>query len=69
MDLAALVPPGESADVVGNLPYYITSPILIRLFAAGTRGLLARAVVMVQREVAERLSCRAGLLATMGCCR
>jgi 16S rRNA (adenine1518-N6/adenine1519-N6)-dimethyltransferase len=60
VDLAALVPPGESADVVGNLPYYITSPILIRLFAAGTRGLLARAVVMMQREVAERLSAAPG---------
>ena len=35
-DLAALVPQGESADVVGNLPYYITSPILMRLFVAGT---------------------------------
>jgi len=56
LDFAALVTPGESADVVGNLPYYITSPILMRLFAAGVRGLLARAVVMMQREVADRLS-------------
>ena len=61
VDFAVLVQQGESADVVGNLPYYITSPILLRLFAAGTRGLLARAVVMMQREVANRLS------ATPGC--
>jgi 16S rRNA (adenine1518-N6/adenine1519-N6)-dimethyltransferase len=60
VDFAALVQQGESADVVGNLPYYITSPILLRLFAAGTRGLLARAVVMMQREVANRLSAAPG---------
>jgi 16S rRNA (adenine1518-N6/adenine1519-N6)-dimethyltransferase len=60
VDFAALVPLGESADVIGNLPYYITSPILMRLFAAGARGLLARAVVMMQREVADRLSAAPG---------
>jgi len=60
VDFAVLVQQGESADVVGNLPYYITSPILLRLFAAGTRGLLARAVVMMQREVADRLSAAPG---------
>ena len=59
-DLAALIPPKESADVIGNLPYYITSPILMHLFAAGARGLLARAVVMMQREVADRLSATPG---------
>ena len=60
VDFAALVLPGETADVVGNLPYYITSPILMRLFAAGASGLLARAVVMMQREVADRLSAAPG---------
>ena len=60
VDLAALIQPGESADVVGNLPYYITSPILIRLFADGARGLLARAVLMMQCEVADRLSAAPG---------
>lgn len=39
--------------VVGNLPYYITSPILLSLLAA--RAHVARAVVMVQKEVADRL--------------
>lgn len=61
VDFAALLPAGETADVVGNLPYYITSPILIRLFAAGTSGLLARAVVMMQREVADRLAAAPGV--------
>ena len=60
MDFAALLP-GETADVVGNLPYYITSPILMRLFAAGASGLLARAVVMMQREVAGGVERRARL--------
>jgi 16S rRNA (adenine1518-N6/adenine1519-N6)-dimethyltransferase len=60
VDLATLVPPSESAEVVGNLPYYITSPILMRLFAAGERGLLSRAVVMMQREVADRISAAPG---------
>jgi 16S rRNA (adenine1518-N6/adenine1519-N6)-dimethyltransferase len=55
-DLGALVPPDETADVVGNLPYYITSQILLRLFAAGASGHLARAVLMMQREVADRLA-------------
>ncbi len=42
-----------SLFVVGNLPYYITSPILFALLDA--RRVVARAVVMVQREVADRL--------------
>ncbi|MEM9998468.1 MAG: rRNA adenine dimethyltransferase family protein, partial [Bacteroidota bacterium] len=36
--------------VVGNLPYYITSPILFALL--GARRYLRRAVVMMQKEVA-----------------
>jgi 16S rRNA (adenine1518-N6/adenine1519-N6)-dimethyltransferase len=39
--------------VVGNLPYYITSPILFALLDA--RAHIGRAVVMVQLEVADRL--------------
>ncbi len=46
------------AVVVGNLPYYITSPILERIFAVGER--LLRAVVLVQLEVAKRLTARPG---------
>jgi 16S rRNA (adenine1518-N6/adenine1519-N6)-dimethyltransferase len=61
LNIAALLSPGETADVVGNLPYYITSPILMRLFAAGTRGLLTRSVLMMQREVADRLGAAPGV--------
>jgi 16S rRNA (adenine1518-N6/adenine1519-N6)-dimethyltransferase len=60
-DLATLVPDGQTADVVGNLPYYITSDILLHLFAAAAKGRLARAVVMMQREVAERVSATPGV--------
>ncbi len=60
-DFAALVPHGETADVVGNLPYYITSEILLKLFLAGRGGLLGRAVLMMQREVADRLAASPGV--------
>jgi 16S rRNA (adenine1518-N6/adenine1519-N6)-dimethyltransferase len=60
-DLRSLVPGGETADVIGNLPYYITSDILLQLFAAGSAGLLSRAVLMMQREVADRVSAAPGV--------
>jgi 16S rRNA (adenine1518-N6/adenine1519-N6)-dimethyltransferase len=40
--------------IAGNLPYYITSPILDRVFAAAS--LWERAVFLVQAEVAARLA-------------
>lgn len=39
--------------IVGNLPYYITSPILFSLLES--RTYLADALLMMQKEVAERL--------------
>jgi len=50
--------PAEKALVVGNIPYYITSDILLRLFSFHT--LLESVVIMVQREVAERIAARTG---------
>lgn len=44
--------------VVGNLPYYITSPILFSLLKA--REHVRRAVVMMQKEVAERMAAAHG---------
>jgi 16S rRNA (adenine1518-N6/adenine1519-N6)-dimethyltransferase len=61
MDLRTLVPEGETADVIGNLPYYITSDILLKLFAAGSAGLVSRAVLMMQREVADRVAAAPGV--------
>jgi 16S rRNA (adenine1518-N6/adenine1519-N6)-dimethyltransferase len=40
-------------QVVGNLPYYITSEILLKLFTAGSR--IETLVLMVQKEVADRV--------------
>ena len=60
-DFATLIPAATTVDVVGNLPYYITSDILLKLFAAGRDGLLGRAVLMMQREVADRLSAQPGV--------
>lgn len=47
-------------DVVANLPYHVTSPILHRLLAEPPRP--ARAVLMVQREVAERIAAPPGAM-------
>jgi 16S rRNA (adenine1518-N6/adenine1519-N6)-dimethyltransferase len=44
---------GRPLVVVGNLPYQITSPLLFALLDGGAA--VARAVLMVQREVAERV--------------
>ena len=46
------------AVVAGNLPYYITSPILEKTFAMGQAW--ERSVFMVQAEVAARLSASPG---------
>jgi 16S rRNA (adenine1518-N6/adenine1519-N6)-dimethyltransferase len=55
-DLVGLVPPPY--DVVANLPYHITSPILHALLGAPPRP--QRLVLMVQREVAERIAAPPG---------
>jgi 16S rRNA (adenine1518-N6/adenine1519-N6)-dimethyltransferase len=60
-DLHTLIPKGETADVIGNLPYYITSDILLKLFAAGSVGIITRAVLMMQREVADRVAAAPGV--------
>jgi 16S rRNA (adenine1518-N6/adenine1519-N6)-dimethyltransferase len=53
-DLAAWGP----AVIAGNLPYYITSPILQKVFE--TRQAWTRAVFLVQAEVAERIAAQPG---------
>lgn len=50
---AAAAQAGRRLVVAGNLPYYITSPILLKL--AENHASLDRAVLMVQREVADRI--------------
>ncbi len=60
-----MVAPRPSADIVpgrpwiaGNLPYGLTTPILLRILAHAER--LDGAVLMVQREYGDRLLARAG---------
>jgi 16S rRNA (adenine1518-N6/adenine1519-N6)-dimethyltransferase len=48
----------EPVSVVGNLPYYITSDILLHLFSF--RRSFDTLVIMVQKEVADRLSAAPG---------
>jgi 16S rRNA (adenine1518-N6/adenine1519-N6)-dimethyltransferase len=55
-DLVHLVEPPY--DVIANIPYHITSPILHRLLGAAPRA--ERLVLMVQREVAERVAAPPG---------
>jgi 16S rRNA (adenine1518-N6/adenine1519-N6)-dimethyltransferase len=57
-DLAAIIAPAQKTAVIGNLPYYITSDILLKLTAAHAN--VSRAVLMVQREVAERVAAAPG---------
>ena len=54
-DFAALA--GTAFSVVGNVPYYITTPIL---FHTLQRPRARAAVYLVQREVADRMSAEAG---------
>ncbi|UOF91799.1 16S rRNA (adenine(1518)-N(6)/adenine(1519)-N(6))-dimethyltransferase RsmA [Fodinisporobacter ferrooxydans] len=49
---------GRKVSVVANLPYYITTPIVMRLLEE--RLPLHSIVVMVQKEVAERMAAKPG---------
>jgi 16S rRNA (adenine1518-N6/adenine1519-N6)-dimethyltransferase len=57
-DFAAAAMNGDRLRVAGNLPYYITSPILLKL--AASHAALDLAVLMVQREVADRVTAEPG---------
>ena len=48
----------QPAKVVGNLPYYITSDILLRLFEFSKY--FESIVIMVQKEVADRIAAEPG---------
>lgn len=58
IDIDKLMNAASSGDaagfiVVANIPYYITTPIIMKLLE--NRSNLKRLVIMVQREVAERI--------------
>ncbi len=62
MDLDGLLserlPAGRRAKVAANLPYYITTPLVMRLLEEGLP--LEHVVVMVQKEVADRMQATPG---------
>lgn len=62
MDLAHLARENAQTMIVcGNLPYNISSQILVRLIEA--REMISRAILMFQKELAERLMARPGVKA------
>jgi 16S rRNA (adenine1518-N6/adenine1519-N6)-dimethyltransferase len=64
LPVASLLPPGSIAyKVVANLPYYITSAVLRHLLESTPRP--SRAVLMVQKEVAERICAAPGDLSIL----
>lgn len=58
VDFCAAIKPAKSARLVANLPYNISTAILQRLFEQ--RSCLTEMVVMLQREVVERITAPAG---------
>jgi len=49
---------GMDVKIVANLPYYITTPIIMKILEEKYR--ISKVVVMVQKEVAQRLNATAG---------
>jgi 16S rRNA (adenine1518-N6/adenine1519-N6)-dimethyltransferase len=60
LDLPGLLSPHRQMclKVVANLPYYITTPVILRLLESGLP--FASVTVMVQKEVARRMSALPG---------
>ena len=58
IDLNTVLPDSGKAAVTGNLPYNLTSQILFRLFR--NSGRISRIVILVQKEVAQRIAAPAG---------
>lgn len=53
--------PSSTIRIVGNLPYNLSSPILVRLLAlARETGRVRDATIMLQREVADRVTAQPG---------
>jgi 16S rRNA (adenine1518-N6/adenine1519-N6)-dimethyltransferase len=59
MDLHAITDPtGKKITVIGNLPYGISSQILIKLIES--RSAIERTVLMFQKELAQRITAQPG---------
>jgi 16S rRNA (adenine1518-N6/adenine1519-N6)-dimethyltransferase len=58
VDFCSLIRPASKARVVANLPYYISTAILQKLIEE--RACLTEMVLMLQREVVERITAKPG---------
>jgi len=59
IDIQALVEsPRRKIVVMGNLPYNISSQVLVRLIKS--RNIISRAVLMFQKELAQRITAHSG---------
>ena len=58
VDLASLLGDGARVKVAANLPYYITTPIIMQLLE--NKLPIASITVMVQKEVADRMQAKPG---------
>ncbi|MDD3873513.1 MAG: 16S rRNA (adenine(1518)-N(6)/adenine(1519)-N(6))-dimethyltransferase RsmA, partial [Methanosarcina sp.] len=47
--------PFNSVKIIGNLPYYITTPIIMKILEEDGRGLIGNITIMMQKEVADRI--------------
>ncbi len=60
LDLAPFVPPAPGKiTLVGNIPYYLTSPLITRLLEK-EQGRIRSISLMIQKEVADRLVAQPG---------
>lgn len=57
-DVARLIPDGKAYVIVGNIPYYITSPIIRQMLNLSPRP--EKVVLLIQKEVAERIAAGPG---------
>lgn len=60
-DLSSLPP---NYKVAANIPYYLTTPIIMKLLEANNRP--AQVSLLVQKEIAERLAAKPGQLSVLG---
>ncbi len=60
LDIAPLAPPAPGLiTVAGNIPYYLTTPLIIRLLTQ-YQPIVRRVYLMIQKEVADRLVAKPG---------
>lgn len=56
VDFNEIIGQEESVKLVANLPYYVTTPIIIRLLKEGYK--FKSLTIMIQKEVAERIDAK-----------